>query len=140
MLKEFKEFAIKGNLIDTAVAFVMAAAFGKVISAFVDGMVMPIVGKLTSGKDFGKMEFPLSEGTKEVIGTDGNVVTEAIAAVTIKYGTFITVVIDFLIVALVMFMVVKAVNKLKKAEPAPPPAPPSTSEVLLAEIRDALKK
>jgi large conductance mechanosensitive channel len=140
MLKEFKEFAIKGNLIDTAVAFVMAAAFGKIISAFVDGMVMPIVGKLTSGKDFGKMVFDLSEGTKEVIGTDGKVVTEAVEAVSIKYGTFITVVIDFLIVAIVMFMVVKAVNKLKKAEPAPAPAPPSTSEVLLAEIRDALKK
>jgi large conductance mechanosensitive channel len=140
MLKEFKEFAIKGNLIDTAVAFVMATAFGKIISAFVDGMVMPVVGKLTSGKDFGKMVFELTKGTKEVIGTDGKVVTEAVEAVSIKYGTFITVVIDFLIVAIVMFMVVKAVNKLKKAEPAPPPPPPSTSEVLLAEIRDALKK
>jgi large conductance mechanosensitive channel len=140
MLKEFKEFAIKGNLIDTAVAFVMATAFGKIISAFVDGMVMPIVGKLTSGKDFGKLVYELSAGTKEVIGADGKVTAEAIDAVSIKYGTFITVVIDFAIVAFVMFMVVKAVNKLKKAEPAPAPAGPTNEEVLLTEIRDALRK
>jgi len=140
MLKEFKEFALRGNLIDTAVAFVMAVAFGKIVTAFVDGMVMPLVGLLTSGKDFSTMTYELKAGTTDIIDLSGNVTTQAVPAVAIKYGTFITVCIDFLIVAFVMFMVVKAVNKMKKAQPAPAPAGPTNEEVLLTEIRDALRK
>lgn len=140
MLKEFKDFALRGNLIDTAIAFVMAAAFGKIVTAFVDGMVMPLVGLLTSGKDFSKLTFELKAGAKEVIDASGNVTSEALDPVVVKYGTFITVCIDFLIVAFVMFMVVKAVNKMKKAQPAPAPAGPTNEEKLLMEIRDALKK
>lgn len=140
MLKEFKEFALRGNLIDTAIAFVMAGAFGKIVTSFVDGMVMPLVGLLTSGKDFSKLTFELKAGAKELVDASGNVTTEALEPVVVKYGTFITVCIDFLIVAFVMFMVVKAVNKMKKAQPVPPPPGPSNEEVLLTEIRDALRK
>lgn len=142
MLKEFKEFALRGNLVDMAVAFVMAAAFGKIVTAFVDGMVMPLVGLLTSGKDFSKLELELKGGSKELIDEAGNVTVEAVAPVVVKYGQFITVVIDFIIVAFVMFLVIKAINRLKKKQaeaPAAPAAPPA-QEVLLTEIRDLLKK
>ncbi len=140
MLKEFKEFALRGNLVDMAIAFVMGGAFGKIVTAFVDGMVMPIVGLLTSGKDFSKMVWELKPGTKEMIDEAGNVTTAATEAVAIKYGAFITVAIDFIIVAFVMFLIVKGINRMKKAQPAPAPAGPTNEEVLLTEIRDALKK
>ncbi|MFY8137644.1 MAG: large-conductance mechanosensitive channel protein MscL [Flavobacteriales bacterium] len=142
MLKEFKEFALRGNLIDMAVAFVMGAAFNKLVSAFVEGMVMPLVGLLTSGKDFSKMEWTIKDGVKEVFDATGNMTTEAVAPVVIKYGAFITVVIDFVIVAFVMFLIVKMINKMKRKQseaPAAPPAP-TKEEVLLSEIRDLLKK
>lgn len=138
MIKEFKEFAVKGNLVDTAIAFVMGAAFGKVVSAFIDGMVMPIVGSLTGGVDFNDMKYKLKDA---VVGADGK---ETAAAVYVKYGTFITQVVDFIIVAFVMFMVIKAINKMKRKEEvaaAPAAAPePSLTEKLLMEIRDGLKK
>ncbi len=140
MLKEFKEFALKGNLVDMAIAFVMGGAFGKLVTAFVDGMVMPLVGLLTSGKDFSKLVWELKPGSKEVIDAAGNVSTEAVEAVAIRYGAFITVAIDFIIVAFVMFMIIKAINKTKKAQPAPPPPGPSNEEKLLTEIRDSLRK
>jgi large conductance mechanosensitive channel len=144
MIKEFKEFAIKGNLIDTAVAFVMGAAFGKIVSAFVDGMVMPLVGMLTGGVDFSKLEYTLKHKADAVKDATGAIITPEVAAVTIKYGAFMTVVIDFAIVAFVMFMVIKAINKMKRKEAevaaAPAPAEPTETEKLLAEIRDALKK
>ncbi|HAP01369.1 MAG TPA: large conductance mechanosensitive channel protein MscL [Bacteroidetes bacterium] len=130
MMKEFKEFAMRGNLVDMAVGVVMGAAFGKIVSAFVDGMVMPVVGLLTSGKDFSSLTFEIQAATADK------------PAVYIYYGTFITVVIDFLIVAFAVFMVVKALNRMKKKEEAAPAAPPAPSneEKLLMEIRDALKK
>lgn len=148
MLKEFKEFSMKGNLIDIAVGLVMATAFGKIVSAFVDGMFMPIVGKLLGNVDFSKMEYTLQKGSAaidEVKDASGAVVTPAIAAVadvTIKYGAFITTVLDFIIVAFVMFMIIKAMNASKKKEEAAPSAPPAPSkeETLLTEIRDLLKK
>lgn len=141
MLKEFKEFALKGNLIDMAIAFVMGAAFNKIVSSFVQGMVMPLVGLLTSGKDFSKMAWEVKKEVAEVKDASGNVVTEASEAVVVKYGDFITVAIDFIIVAFVMFMIVKAINKMKRKEEAAPAAPPAPSkeEVLLSEIRDLLK-
>jgi large conductance mechanosensitive channel len=142
MLKEFKEFALRGNLVDMAIAFVMGGAFGKIVTAFVDGMVMPLVGLLTSGKDFTKLVWELKAGSKEIIDEAGNVTTEAIEPVVVKYGAFITVLIDFIIVAFVMFLVVKMINKMKKKQEEMPaaPAPPTKEEVLLGEIRDLLKK
>jgi large conductance mechanosensitive channel len=135
MLKEFREFALKGNLVDMAIAFVMGAAFSKVTSAFIDGMVMPLVGMI-QGKDFSDVAWTIKEAS---VGADG----KEIAAVTVKYGAFITVAIEFIIVAFVMFLIIKAMNKMKKKNeeapaPAAPPAP-SKEEVLLTEIRDALR-
>lgn len=140
MMKEFKEFAMKGNLVDMAVAFVMGGAFGKVTSSFIDGMVMPLVGQLTGGVDFNNKKLVLTNAVAEVKDAAGNVTAPAVAEVAVKWGTFVTVCIEFLVIAFVMFMVIKAINKMKKAEPAPPPPGPSNEEKLLMEIRDALKK
>ncbi|MBK8612422.1 MAG: large-conductance mechanosensitive channel protein MscL [Flavobacteriales bacterium] len=140
MMKEFKEFAIKGNLIDIAVGFVMGAAFNKVVSGFIDGMVMPLIGKVTSGVNFNDLKYVMQHGVAEVKDASGAVVTAAVPEVAIAYGAFITTIINFLVVAFVVFMVVKAVNKMKKAEPAPAPAGPTPDQQLLMEIRDALKK
>ncbi len=130
---------MRGNLIDMAVGVVMGAAFGKVVSGFVDGMVMPLVGKLTSGVDFKDMKLVIQNGVAETSDAAGNVIA-AVPEVAIQYGSFITTIIDFTIVAFAVFMVIKAINKAKKAEPPPPPAGPTTEEKLLTEIRDALKK
>ncbi len=140
MLKEFKEFALRGNLVDMAIAFVMGGAFGKIVTAFVDGMVMPLVGLLTAGKDFSKLVWEIKPGAKEVIDAAGNVTSAASEPISIKYGAFITVAIDFIIVAFVMFMIVKGINRMKKKQEAPVPAGPTNEEKLLMEIRDALKK
>ncbi|MDE3251780.1 MAG: large-conductance mechanosensitive channel protein MscL [Bacteroidota bacterium] len=142
MLKEFKDFAMKGNLVDIAVAFVMGASFGKIVSSFVDGIVMPLVGMLTGGVDFSDKVLILKQAVPEVKGPDNLVITKAVAEVSLKYGTFITNLIDFIIVAFSVFLVIKAINRMKKAEvakPAAPPAPSSTDQLLM-EIRDALKK
>jgi large conductance mechanosensitive channel len=142
MLKEFKEFAVRGNLVDTAVAFIMGAAFGKVVTAFVEGMVSPLVGLLTGGVDFTKKLWVLKQGSPAVKDATGNVVTPAVAEVAIKYGAFITNLIDFVIVAFAVFLVIKAINRMRRKEEAAPAAPPepSATEKLLMEIRDELKK
>jgi len=136
MIKEFKEFALKGNLVDMAIAFVMGAAFTKLTSAFIDVMVMPLVGQLSSGVDFKDLKKVL---TPEVKDAAGKVTTPEVA---IKYGAFINVALEFLIVAFVMFMVIKAINKMKKKQEEAPAAPaaPSSTDLLLIEIRDSLKK
>ena len=141
MLKEFKEFAMKGNLVDIAVAFVMGGAFGKVITAFTEGMIAPIVGMLT-GKDLSNNVWVLKDAVAEVKDAGGAVITAAAPEVAIKWGAFVTATIDFIIVAYVMFLVIKALNKLKKKQEELPAAPaePSSTDKLLAEIRDALKK
>ncbi len=135
-IKEFKEFAMKGNLVDMAVAFVMGAAFGKVVSSFINGMVMPVVGKITAGVDFNTLKYVLNEAR---LDEAGNVIA---AEASIKYGEFITVIIDFTLVALVMFMLIKAINRLKRkqSEAPAPPAEPTPDQKLLTEIRDLLKK
>lgn len=138
-IKEFKEFAVRGNLVDTAVAFVMGAAFGKIVSSFVEGIVMPMVGMLTGGVDFNDKKLILQDAVSEIKNADGTIIP-AVAEVSIKYGIFITNLIDFIIVAFAVFMVIKGINSMKKAEPAPPPAGPSNEEKLLSEIRDLLKK
>ncbi|MDD5571279.1 MAG: large-conductance mechanosensitive channel protein MscL [Bacteroidales bacterium] len=136
MMKEFKEFAMKGNLIDMAVAFVMGAAFGKIVSGFIDGMVMPVVGKITAGVDFKSLKYVLSEAK---VNETGKIIA---AEASIKYGEFITIFIDFVLVSFVMFLLVKAINKMKKKQDAIPvtPPPPTADQKLLTEIRDLLKK
>lgn len=140
MLKEFKEFAMRGNLVDIAVAFVMGASFGKIVTSFVDGVVMPVVGMLTGGVDFNDKVLVLKEAVAEVKDASGAVITKAAAEVSIKYGSFITNVLDFIIVAFVVFLVIKGINKMKSPAEPSAPAGPSESEKLLAEIRDSLKK
>jgi large conductance mechanosensitive channel len=141
MLKEFKEFALKGNLVDMAIAFVMGGAFGKVVTAFIDGMVMPLVGMI-QGRDFNNLYIGLSEKSKAAEAAGESLAKAKEVGPVFAYGEFITVVIQFLIVAFVMFMVIKGMNAAKKKEAEAPAAPPepSASEKLLAEIRDALKK
>lgn len=140
MLKEFKDFAMKGNLVDIAVAFVMGGAFGKVVTSFTDGLVAPIIGLITGGVDFSQKKTILQHGVAEVKDASGAVTTPAVAEIALKWGSFITNIIDFIIVAFVMFMIIKAINSMKKKqEAAAPPAPPE-EVTLLREIRDSLKK
>ena len=133
MLKEFKEFAMKGNLVDIAVAFVMGAAFGKVVTAFTGGLIAPLIGMLT-GKDLSQNKWILKDEVKDVTGK----ITQP--EVALQWGAFLTAVIDFIIVAFVMFLIIKAINSLKKKEPEAPPPPTPEDVILLREIRDALKK
>ena len=133
ILKEFKEFAMKGNLIDIAVAFVMGAAFNKVVSAFTGGIVSPLVG-LIFKSDFKDLKWTIKDGVADETG-------EIVSEVSVMYGDFITNLIDFLIVAFVMFMIVKGINTSKKKEVPAPAAPKGQiQEELLAEIRDLLAK
>ena len=136
MISEFKEFAMKGNVVDLAVGVIIGAAFGKIVSSLVDGVIMPVVGNLIGGVNFGDLAYVLQEA---VIGADGK---ETAAAVAIKYGAFLQTVIDFMIIAFVLFVVIKVMNRLKKAEAAAPPAVAEVPEdvLLLREIRDAMKK
>lgn len=137
-IKEFKEFAVTGNLVDLAVAVVLGGAFGKVVSAFIDGMVMPAVGMLTGGVDFNQMKLILKHEVPAGKAADGSAIA-AVPEVAIKYGSFITVAVEFLVVAFVVFLVIKALNQMKRKK-AEEPAPPSSTDALLMEIRDALKK
>ncbi|MEP7237647.1 MAG: large conductance mechanosensitive channel protein MscL [Ferruginibacter sp.] len=132
-IKEFKEFAMKGSLVDIAVAFVMGGAFGKVVSSFTDGIVSPLIGMI-GGADLSKNMYILKEA---VVDASGKVVTEAVA---VKWGDFLTAIINFIIVAFVMFLVIKGINKMKKKQEDAPAAGPSSTDALLMEIRDSLKK
>lgn len=134
MFKEFSDFAMKGNLIDLAIAFVMGAAFSKLVSSFINGIIMPLVGLITAGVDFANLKIILKQAAFD---DTGKIITPETA---ISYGQFINITIDFILVSFVMFMIVKAVNKAKKKkEQAPTPPEPSNEEKLLAEIRDLLK-
>ncbi len=131
MIKEFKDFAMRGNVIDLAVAVVIGGAFGKIVTSFVADVLMPPIGLLLGGMNFTDLVITLKEAQGDV------------AAVTLRYGNFIQVTIDFLIIAFSIFLVIKAINVIKKKEkPAPPPPPPAPTkeEQLLTEIRDLLKK
>lgn len=130
LIDEFKAFAMKGNMVDMAVGIVIGAAFGKIVTSIVSDIIMPPIGLLLGGVNFTDLKYVM----KEAVGD--------IPAVTLNYGNFIQVIIDFLIVAMAIFMVIKAMNAAKKKEeaaPAPPPTP-SKEETLLTEIRDLLKK
>lgn len=135
IVKEFREFALRGNLIDMGVAFVMGAAFNKVVSSFIDGIVMPLVGKMILNIDFSKLDWVIQEEVKQ----GGVVIAERVA---VRVGHFIAQTLGFLIVAFVVFLVIKGINRLKRREgekPALDVAPPR-QEILLEEIRDLLKK
>jgi large conductance mechanosensitive channel len=132
-IKEFKEFAMKGSLVDIAVAFVMGGAFGKVVSSFTDGVVSPLIGMI-GGSDLSQNGWKLKDA---VMDASGKVTSEA---VIVKYGDFLTAIINFVIVAFVMFLVIKGINAMKKKEEAAAPAGPSSTDALLMEIRDSLKK
>ena len=132
MLKEFKQFAMKGNLVDIAVAFVMGGAFGKIVTSFTEGIVSPLIG-LIGGADLSKNMFKLKNA---VTDDAGKIISEASY---LKWGDFVTAIINFIIFAFVMFLVIKTINIMKKKEEAAPVATPEDI-VLLREIRDALKK
>ncbi|MBN1904618.1 MAG: large-conductance mechanosensitive channel protein MscL [Deltaproteobacteria bacterium] len=134
-IQEFKTFAMRGNVVDMAVGIIIGGAFGKIVSSFVADVIMPPIGVLVGNVDFTKLAITLKEATTTATG-------EAVAAVTLNYGKFIQSVVDFVIIALAIFMMIKFMNSLKKKQeeaPAAPPAPPA-EVVLLTEIRDALVK
>lgn len=135
MLKEFKEFAMKGSVLDMAIGIIMGGAFGKIIDSLVGEVIMPPIGYMLGGLNFKDLFINLKEGAA-FTSLDA---AQKAGAPVIAYGSWITTVINFMIVAAVMFMLVKAMNAAKKAEPAAAPAPPPASEVLLGEIRDLLK-
>lgn len=130
MMSEFKSFAMKGNVMDMAVGIIMGGAFGKIVASFVNDVLMPPIGMLLGGVDFTNLSVTMKQATVDA------------PAVTLKYGTFIQTVVDFLIIAFSIFIMVKWMNSMKKKEaeaPAAPPAP-TKEEVLLTEIRDLLRK
>jgi large conductance mechanosensitive channel len=130
MMKEFRDFAMRGNVVDMAVGIVIGAAFGKIVTSFVNDVLMPPIGIALGGVDFSDLVMTLKAASGDV------------AAVTLNYGSFIQTVIDFVIIAFAIFMVVKAMNRMKKKEAEKPAAPPAAPAdvVLLTEIRDLLKK
>ncbi|MGD2046356.1 MAG: large conductance mechanosensitive channel protein MscL [Gemmatimonadota bacterium] len=141
MLKEFKEFAVKGNVLDMAVGIIVGAAFGTVVQSLVKDVIMPPVGMLIGGVDFTNLFVTLEPG--EVAGPYATLAdAQAAGAVTINYGVFVNAAISFVIVAFAVFLLVRSFNKLKRAEeaaPPPPPPEPPAEERLLTEIRDLLK-
>ncbi len=137
MLKEFKEFALKGNMMDMAVGIIIGAAFGKIIASLVADMIMPVVGLFTGGVDFSQQFTVLGEGDYATLAA-----AEEAGAAVLKWGAFTMTIVDFVIIAFVIFLMIKWMNSLRKKEeeaPAEPPPPPK-EEVLLGEIRDLLKK
>jgi large conductance mechanosensitive channel len=135
MWNEFKDFAFKGNAFDLAIGVIMGGAFGKIVDSMVKDLIMPIVGMLTGGIDFSNKFVQLTGAAPETVLAKAQE-----TGATFAYGNFITILINFLILAFVMLQLVKMSNRMKKAEPAPAPAAPPASEVLLTEIRDALRK
>lgn len=130
MMSEFRDFAMRGNVVDMAVGIVIGGAFGKIVTSFVNDVLMPPIGMALGGVDFSDLAMTLKAASGDV------------AAVTLNYGSFVQTVVDFVIIAFAIFMVIKAMNSLKKKEEAKPAEPPkpSSEEVLLTEIRDLLKK
>ncbi|QQS36103.1 MAG: large-conductance mechanosensitive channel protein MscL [Ignavibacteriales bacterium] len=130
MLKEFKQFAMRGNVVDLAVGIIIGGAFGKIVSSLVGDIIMPPIGVLLGGVDFSTLAITIKAAS------------EGVEPVVIKYGMFINTIIDFIVIAFSIFMLIKAMNSFKKKEEEKPAAPPKPSEevVLLSEIRDLLKK
>ena len=137
MIQEFKDFALKGNVMDMAVGIIIGAAFGTIVSSFVNDVIMPPIGMMMGGVDFGSLFYNLGDTAYATLAA-----AEEAGAPVIKYGTFINTVLDFVIVAFAIFMVIRAMNSMKKKEEEAPAAPPepSAEEKLLTEIRDSLRK
>ena len=133
---EFKEFALKGSVIDLAVGVIIGGAFGKIVDSLVGDVIMPVIGKVAGGLDFSNYFIPLAGQTATVLAEAKK------QGAVLAYGNFITVALNFVILAFIIFMMVRQINRLKSQAPAAPPEPPATPEdvVLLREIRDALKK
>lgn len=139
IFKEFKEFAVKGNAIDLAVGVIIGGAFGKIVTSIIDDLIMPVVGAIIGKPDFSSLYMVLKGNVPE--GTKLEEARKIADTSIFAYGNFITIAINFLLLALVVFWMVKAINRLKKKEAAaPPPAEPSSTDQLLMEIRDSLKK
>jgi large conductance mechanosensitive channel len=134
MWNEFKSFAFKGNAFDLAIGVIIGAAFSRIVDGLVTLLIMPIIGAITGGLNFDNYFLALSSNV-----TATNLVEAQKQGAVLGYGAFITILVNFLIVAFVLFQLVKVANRMKKAEPPPPPPAPTRSEELLAEIRDALK-
>ena len=133
---EFKEFALKGNVVDLAVGVIIGGAFGKIVDSLVNDIIMPIVGRIFGGFDFSNYFLPLSGQTAN------NLADAKKAGAVLAYGDFLTVLINFLVLALIIFIMVKQINRLKRTEPPPPPAPAAEPEdiKLLRQIRDSLQR
>lgn len=134
MMQEFKEFAAKGNVMDMAVGVIIGAAFGKIVSSLVDDVIMPVISTIFGGLDFSNYFIPLA-GQSELVLAEAKK-----AGAVLAYGNFLTILLNFIILAFIIFMLVKQVNRLKKAEPPAPPAATPEDIVLLREIRDSLKR
>lgn len=135
---EFKEFALKGNVMDLAVGVIIGAAFGKIVDSLVNDIIMPVVGRIVGGLDFSNMFIKLAEGPAGIPQTYDALKKAGVPL--LAYGNFITIVLNFIILAFIIFLMVKQMNRLKKAEPPPAPAAPPEEVMLLREIRDSLKK
>ncbi|MBS0222480.1 MAG: large conductance mechanosensitive channel protein MscL [Proteobacteria bacterium] len=137
MLEEFKKFAMRGNVVDLAIGVIIGAAFGKIVSSLVDDIIMPLIGWIFGGLDFSNYFIGLTSASSQAATYEA----AKKAGATLGYGTFITVTVNFLLIAWVLFLVVRGLNRLsRKAEEAPPPPPPPSKEqMLLTEIRDLLK-
>jgi len=141
MLKEFKEFALKGNVVDLAVGVIIGGAFGTIITSLVNDVLMPPIGLLIGGVDFSNLFVVLKDGLKAPAPYASLAAAKSAGAVTLNFGVFINAVINFTIIACAIFILVKGINRLRRQqEAAPPPAAPPRQEVLLEEIRDLLKK
>jgi large conductance mechanosensitive channel len=136
MLKEFKEFAMRGNVMDMAIGIILGAAFGKIITSFVSDILMPPIGLMMGKVDFANLFLTISGTAESTLAK-----AKEAGAVTINYGVWLNTVIDFVIVAFAIFLVIRQINRMKKQQEAPPPPPPgpTTEERLLTEIRDLLK-
>ncbi|MCQ2321791.1 MAG: large-conductance mechanosensitive channel protein MscL [Bacteroidales bacterium] len=143
--QEFKEFAVKGNVMDMAIGVVIGGAFGKIVTSLVSDLIMPLIGAATGGLNFTDWKWVVKPEVAEQVNEAGEVIQQAVPALTLNYGNFLQVIFDFIIIALSIFMVVRGINKMKAkfekpAEPEAPAAPAGpTQEELLAEIRDLLK-
>jgi large conductance mechanosensitive channel len=140
MMQEFKDFALKGNVMDLAVGVIIGGAFGKIVESVVNDLIMPIVGKIFGGINFTEMFVMLAPPTKAIEGAASYATLKAAGANLLGYGNFITIVVNFAILAFIIFQMVKAMNRMKKEAPAAPPAAPAEDVLLLREIRDNLKR
>ena len=137
MLQEFKQFAMRGNVVDLAIGVIIGAAFGKIISSLVDDIIMPVIGRIFGGLDFTNYFIGLTSAASQAPTYDA----AKKAGATLGYGTFITVTVNFIIIAFVLFLIIRAMNRMmrKEQDASPPPAPPTKEQVLLTEIRDLLR-